>query len=144
MSMSLWIYWRRGGAALILASLSGPSAPSHTGTPHPAPLLTSEELWWSPSSCVTWLKRLRYLITGDANRGLLLLVLLTLTPHPCILSSDSHRDRTNSEGGERGCSHHSGGNVSKPAARLYSADGLHPQQSVQETLQQHLCQHGRA
>lgn len=144
MSTSLWIYWRRGGAALILASPSGPSAPSHTGTPHPAPLLTSAELWWSPSSCITWLKRLSHLIAGDTNKRWLLVVPFILTPWPCILSSDSHRDRTNGEGGERGRSHHSGGNVSKPAARLYSADGIHPQQSVQETLQQHVCQHGGA
>lgn len=35
------------------------------------------------------------------------------------------------------------GNVSKFAAEVHQADGVHIQKGVQETLQRHLCQHGR-
>lgn len=58
-------------------------------------------------------------------------------------SSDRHGDRVIGGGGERGGLWDFGGNVSKPAAGVYQANGLRTQQGVQETLHQHLCQHRR-
>lgn len=68
MRRSLWIYWRRGGAALILALPSGHSTPNPTKEPCPAPRLTSTEPCWSRSIYATWPKRWDGAISKDATK----------------------------------------------------------------------------
>lgn len=57
MRKTLWTYWRRGGAAAILAMPSGPLNPTPTRELQPAPRLSSTKPCWSPSICATWPKR---------------------------------------------------------------------------------------
>lgn len=57
MRRSLRIYWRRGDAQLILAMPWEPLTLNRTKEPHPAPLLTSRKLYWSPSICAILPKR---------------------------------------------------------------------------------------
>lgn len=62
---------------------------------------------------------------------------------PSCSSSVCRGDGVIRAGSERKNLQNFGGNVSKSAAALYQADGLHSVESVQESLQCHLCQHGR-
>lgn len=54
---SLWIYWRRGGTAVILAMPSGPLTRTPTKEPHPVLRLNSTRLCWRRSIYAMWPKR---------------------------------------------------------------------------------------
>jgi len=82
----------REGAPVTLALPSGPSAPIHTKQPHPAPLLSSTEPFWSPSICATWPKRCDCVICKD----------VTKTSHVVASSTGSQASPPHSLSGSRG------------------------------------------
>lgn len=57
MRKSSRIYWRRGGAPLILVMPWEPLTRNRTKEPQPFPPLTSTKLYWSPSICAILSKR---------------------------------------------------------------------------------------
>lgn len=68
MRMNSWIYWRRGGAAAILAMPSGHSAPALTTESHLAPQPTSTKPCWSPSIYATLPRRWDGVILKRRNK----------------------------------------------------------------------------